>query len=310
MRVAMLGPAHIDNFEALRREAVDRAFWVPNDASEELKRATRARTQYRDLIEEITKSAKAEASKTNASADHFEFSLLTEAIAIVNDIQSALVEDPYKNPQAGWNFWRHHNFALERVKNKDLPFIDRSALETAATRYLDSPFRVTALDRLLVDALIAAELFAFGNLMLNPYSRSMSPLKQKHTLWTYLLGQIWSIVFFGGIGALAIWLHAIAVISETFLGWTIGILVLLFLINLVVATIALPIVWRQQSDSRQNVTLLLQSMNDVYFELKSDGAISASHVRQMAQNAAVGGVKWPAPLFAMLDDIIARNGRF
>jgi hypothetical protein len=78
----------------------------------------------------------------------------------------------------------------------------------------------------------------------------------------------------------------------------------------VVATMALPFVWSQRAKAKQRVVTLMDAMINVYAELKSDGAISAEHIRARSQKAADGGVIWPAPLFAMLDDIIRRTGRF
>jgi hypothetical protein len=62
--------------------------------------------------------------------------------------------------------------------------------------------------------------------------------------------------------------------------------------------------------ARQNVRDILSAINMVDNELRSDGPISAQHIRDRANSAAQIGVGWPAPLFAMLDDTIARTGRF
>jgi hypothetical protein len=59
-----------DNFENLRRQAIESALWIPEDASDDLKRAKARSSLYRFLLNEITKSAKQEAvagGRTNFS---------------------------------------------------------------------------------------------------------------------------------------------------------------------------------------------------------------------------------------------------
>ncbi len=62
--------------------------------------------------------------------------------------------------------------------------------------------------------------------------------------------------------------------------------------------------------ARRRVRKLLVTMSTLYNELKSDGPISAQYARERAGDAAKQGVVQPAPLFALLDDIISRSGRF
>jgi hypothetical protein len=109
---------------------------------------------------------------------------------------------------------------------------------------------------------------------------------------------------------LALWAASERWIGETAAGWTTGICVALFLLLSAISTFALPFSWHTQIKARQKVRDLLLAMNTIYDELRSDGPISAQHIRGRANSAAQIGVVWPAPLFAMLDDIIARTGRF
>jgi hypothetical protein len=52
----------------------------------------------------------------------------------------------------------------------------------------------------------------------------------------------------------------------------------------------------------------LLPMIRTYSELESWGAVSSRRVREVAVKAAEKGVVWPGPLFAILDDNIARGG--
>jgi hypothetical protein len=54
---------------------------------------------------------------------------------------------------------------------------------------------------------------------------------------------------------------------------------------------------------------LTQQMSICYSALDSHGTISAPHVRESLAVSAQKGVVWPAPLYALLDDVMARGGK-
>jgi hypothetical protein len=214
------------------------------------------------------------------------------------------------------DFWDSHSSPIDKIKTDKVPYMDRSSLENVVGDFLALPYRSQAIDRFLVKILIALELYAFGDQMINEKTSfglipARSPLKQRHVLLAYLRGLLVNGVFFGGIAALALWAApSKGWISETSAEWTSAACVLLFLLFGAINTVALPFSWRTQVKARQNVWKLLRAMVTTYTELKSDGPISAQHIRDRASSAAQDGVVWPAPLFALLDDIIARTGRF
>ena len=64
----------------------------------------------------------------------FSIEVLPQAIQIVKSIQYAFVREPFEGDiKAHWNFWKHQDFALQRIQNKDVPYLSRSELEGAAT---------------------------------------------------------------------------------------------------------------------------------------------------------------------------------
>jgi hypothetical protein len=156
---------------------------------------------------------------------------------------------------------------------------------------------------------MALEVFAFGDEMLNP-PWAQSPLTRKHVLWRYIKGQFWGFVIAGSIIALIAWLNHKDILGETGTLWSVGIVLLLTALQFVIATIALPVAWLHEGREKAKTLQLLSGMLGVYSELKSDGAISAQHVLERAKAVAAQGVAWPAPLFAMLDDVLRRTGRF
>ena len=165
---------------------------------------------------------------------------------------------------------------------------------------------------MLVDALVAAELYAYSEQMLHipAFLRdlSTSPFARNHPLWQFVKGHALTLVFIvaipiGGLVALVkifdfqgIW--PLWVSLEV-----IGIWGLLFLIGLV----ALPSFWASESQSKKKVINLLDAMNSVYTEI--DGhIISAKHIRERLTNTTDKGAIWPSEVFPLLDDIIDRDG--
>jgi hypothetical protein len=269
-----------------------------------------SRSLYRYLLDEMAKAVTNYASEKKIDQYDFE-SLLNDGLTVVSNLRSSLLED-WKDKSL--NFWDNQANPIYKIKTGKVPYIDRSSVESVVGGYLALPFRAQAIDRFLVRILVAMELYAFGDEMLNEKTFGLfparSPLKQRHALLAYLRGLLVNGVLFGGIGAFAVWANSSRWISESSMGWIVGICVALFLLFAVIGTIALPGVWYKQGKARRQVLNLLTTMATIYTELQSDGPISAQHIRARANDATQQGVVWPAPLFALLDDITARTGRF
>jgi len=158
------------------------------------------------------------------------------------------------------------------------------------------------------------ELYAYGDEMLNEETFGLfparSPLRQRHALLGYLRGQLVNGVVFGGMAALAMWGSSGGWIGLGTAEWISGVCGFLFLALASVSTFALPFWWLAQAKARRNVRKLLSIMTTLYNEQRSDGPISAQYVRDRAVDASKQGVVWPAPLFALLDDVNSRTGRF
>jgi len=269
------------------------------------------RSLYRYLLEEMATAAMKYAVSKDLDPDDFENDTLPGAIAIGENLRSALVND-WKDKTL--DFWDSNSRPIDRIKADKVPYIERSSVESVVGDYLALPYRAQAMDRLLVKVLIAMELYAFGDEMMNEKKflgfMPHSPLKQTHTLLGYLKGLFTNAVLFGGSAALALFAASRGWIGETSAGWITGTCASLFFLFAAIGTVALPFAWYAQANARRNVTKLLMAMVTIYNELRSDGPISAQYIRERASRAAEEGVAWPAPLFAVLDDVIARTGRF
>jgi hypothetical protein len=271
-----------------------------------------SRSLYQFLLQCMAEAASKYASgKPDIDEFEFEHDLLNRGLNVIDNLRSSLVKD--------WNdktlnFWDSYASPMDKIKAGKVPYMVRSGIEEVVGEYLALPYRSQPIDRFLVRILVAVELFAFGDEMLNgekdAFIPGRSPLKQRHVLLSYLGGQISNAVLFGVIAAVAIWAHSNVWIGETALAWTIGVCALLFLLGFAISTFALPSAWLMQGKARTRVTELLTTMSAVYSDLRSDGPISAQYIRGRATDASAKGVGWPAPLFALLDDIISRSGRF
>ena len=286
--------------------------WMVNSAlGEDDRQKPISRSLYSYQLEEMAKAALDHAITKAIDPDDFEFAALDSGLEVVQRLRWALVQEP---DDKTLDFWDKHTRPLDRIKGGNVPYIDRSSLESVVDDYLALPYRSRAMDRLLVKVLVAMEFYAFGDEMMNEkyslFGFHPSPLKQRHVLLAYLRGLLVSAIFFGGIVALALWTGSEGWIGEIAAGWTSGISVTLFLLLGAISTFALPFAWHTQVKARGNVRNLLLAMNTIYSELRSDGPISAQHIRDSANSATQIGVLWPGPLFAMLDDVIARTGRF
>jgi hypothetical protein len=293
-------------FEAERRKLVENYLCDKDKQSEEDLKIQRGWSVMRTLLNDVTTAAKNHALQTGVDVEDFDH-LAGAGCSIVLDFQHALLKDPWDpDLKRRLNFWRHENDPLALVRAGKKPLFDRSSIESAASEYLKLPYQSERLERTLVDVLVAMELYAFLDEMLGHlpwflrWMPTKSPLRQKHAVRQYIGALISSVVLYGG-GA---WLA-----SNYAWNTTATVLVSLVLISLVLSTIHLPFAWRHQSKSRKFVRECIMAMSQTYSELGSDGVISARRIRESATKAADAGVVWPGPLFAILDDNIARTGR-
>jgi hypothetical protein len=247
------------------------------------------RGQYHNLLRRMSQAALEYTLANNIGPDDFEYEVLRNALALVEGLRDAIPGRSNRSP----NFLDDGN-PLDLIKADKVPLIDRRSLEGLVGDYLALPYRSEAMDRTLVRCLIAAEMYAFGDEMLNektlfgliPSLLRRSPMKQRHALLAYLSGNFVNYLLFGWWWETLFWFFAVT------------------------STLALPYVWFNQAKERGKVVKLLATMGKLYHEQLPDGPISAYYTRDRANDASRQGVVWPAPLFLLLDDIISRTGRY
>ena len=301
------------SFDELRREYVDGEIERWSDDADAAKHRY---SEYRRALDAITRAATDYSISQGLSLDeNAEWSLrsiLYECCDIITDIRLALYADEGED-KAQMRFWSHRPQPLNELKSNRRRHFRRSEIEACVGRYLALPYRAPDIDRVLVDLLVAMEVFAFGELVLNapsvPGFGSSSPLK-RHPIVEWLANAVLSLVLWIAVAGVLWGLSRIHLFPEI---WLTGVNVILggmVVLSVAWTTILLPRTLWVVHKARMMVLKVLEHMNGVYCELSSDGPISARHIEQRARTAADAGVVWPAPLFALLDDINGRGGRF
>lgn len=269
-------------------------------------------TQYMSLLKQMAASSLEHCKSLNKDPEDFGIEL-HDALDACGSIYDSL--EPKRLKDSPFLVWSHVSKLAYRIKNDDLPAIRRQDLYNATDEYLRLPIRCALADRILVDALIAVEAIDFGREMFGKQDAvsslfpSRSPFKQTHIFWKFLIGLSMNFVFFAVLVAVTAFLGYKEVLGT---GWAIGISVTwigLFLLLTALQVISLPFAWRQQTKARTLTADLMEEMLLTYDELRDDGPVSAQRVRDVAERAANKGVVWPGALFAVLDDMRARNAR-
>jgi predicted small integral membrane protein len=204
------------------------------------------------------------------------------------------------------DFWRHRSDILEEARRgENLPFT-RQDIEGATDAYLQLPYRSSVADRTLVDMLIAAELFIFGQHVFE--QRKVQRFFGRGPLG-FIVGRGCALVLAALLGGAAYLLMWLGILSEDVLVVVLIVIVGLILLEAAWAILRFPFAWRAQTKHNSRTAELLSDMNGVYYELNSTGPISARHIRERAQQVSAKGAVWPGPLFVLLEDIIERGGR-
>jgi hypothetical protein len=275
-------------------------------------------SEYQRALEAITGSGVEYAQRVGASLEWRDdpsiYGILEEGVNVLSDLRFAVRSGEYsETDEEPLRLWSHRAQPLYDLQIKKTPSLGRQDIEAVVGSYLRLPYRSQPIDRMLVDLLIALELYGYGNEVLNPvYIEGITPkppLKQSAVLgWLTEIGlslAIWIVV------ALVLWgLSALHILPEDWVWGGNALLALLFFGNAAWTTAHLPHAMLKLRKSKKTILGLLNQMNGVYVELRSDGPISGRHIEERARKAADAGVVWPAPLFALLDDINRRDGRF
>ncbi|MNS06326.1 hypothetical protein D3C72_377480 [compost metagenome] len=240
--------------------------------------------------------------------------MLTDASIPIDHLRWAMT--PPENDKSG-RVWGHRDFLLSDVRAKPdmrarmVPQFQRHEIEQIAGSYVEGTVKSAEADRLFVDVLVAMEFYQFADSVLNAPSVPIiapSMIKRKPIL-DWIAGRFVSALC-GFIGYGLFWLASKVGFPESWL-WIVGlILVGLFALESAWSLIILPRQWFAVHAAQKKLTGMLDQMNGVYAALASTGPVSAAHVTELVKKSTDTGIVWPGPLHVLLEDIMARGGRF
>ncbi len=194
------------------------------------------------------------------------------------------------------NSWHHDSRIQLRGKPRGEPYIGKIEVENAVGGYLDLPYRVPNLDRLLVDLLMAMEIHAFVDQM-QPQLKKRLPIP-----FQWLWGNVLSLLIGGGIAGGIIWLAPESSVAQCIA----GIVAVLTLASVAFSLVVFPFTYPTVRRERAKFEGIIAAMQDAYMTLGGAPA-SIRHINDMVQRGTNAGVVWPAPLMVLIEDIAVRR---
>lgn len=265
--------------------------------------------QYHDLMQRM-----ADAVDAYALAHRLEEAQARELMAKAIVLCRALRAACGPTSDRPFEVWTHKPISDPFREPVAAPSIDRAALADCVGSYLQLPFRAQAMDRILVDALVGAEVLRFAR---DVYGRpkvrlllSLSPVQHRYVWLIWLLGTAFAIAIFGGLTALFFHLGRIGSLAED---WATGFGVAgigLLVLSIGWSVLALPVRWRSKMQDRATLKSLWEDIADLYNELGSAGSVDADRIRDLATKVGNKGLVMPPSLFPLLEDINARGSAF
>lgn len=252
---------------------------------------------YRRLLEKTVDAAlKSTDDDHEAESRAFDmFHVVRQLMSIVNN--EAAIDDDNDADDEAWikkaKGWRHMSrFTFTDPTNPVVPINEASAL---AGHYLAQDLRVDALDRVIVDIVMAAEMTTFG-------TEQRENLKPRNLILSALWGNLVSFVVGMGLTGVLIWLFP----NSTVMMWIAAIIAGLTILGTAVSLIIFPFVYPEARNTQKRIQGIVAGMRDAYSTLAGEPA-SIAHVAERVAKATDAGVVWPAPLHVLIEDIAERR---
>jgi hypothetical protein len=276
----------------------DETIWDQDDATQ-IRNAVnrhplRTDASYRRLIEAVA----TEVRKTESEDQIWR---LNQGFEVVEAIMRAVNEDGWKlldeeHSDTKKSYWYHKSHVRLAGKKRLEPYIAVDETQEAAASYLHLPYRVPALDRILVDMLVASEMFAFAD-EVQPILTKKLPL-----LLGWLLNNIFSVIIGSAIAAFCFWIGD----GGTVMNWVGGIILALTLLGTAWSLLAYPFYYPKVRAHHKRVEGTIGAMLDAYAAIAGSPA-STKHIDEMLAKATDKGAVWPSQLMVLMEDIRARS---
>lgn len=269
-----------------------------SSVDDEIRQSVREYDLYKNRA--FTRLFNAVENSARSVPDEDRYSATMAGLDVVYDIADATNESAWNDrSKDNYKMWRHVGRPVLARKKRLDPYILNHEIQAAAARYLALPYRVDELDRLLVDLLTAAEMFAFAD-EVQPVLKQQMPLPLK-----WILNNIASVVGAALISGFLLWLWP----NSTIASWAAAIIFGLVCLGTAWSVIAFPFFYPGVRQNIRKIRNTIDAMLDAYCSLGGEPA-STKHVRERLERATEAGAVWPAQLFVLMDDIEGRRTSF
>lgn len=237
-----------------------------------------------------------------------------KVLSLVDDLRAAVTPD-YERGVLKLDFWNKSSQPFVEIRrHKKALHIDLSLLEDVTYRYLHFAYRYAPLDRLLVEILVATDMYAYGEIVLlrNSLETWMGTSQGSlfaRPIWGWFVNQILNLVVLGVIGA-GTWFAVVEWIGNTTASWMILCFTGIWLLLFVLSIICLPSHIYRTSREKDRTIRRIEAMQTAFTATREGILLSSRHITQRLESAAEHDVIWPSILFVLLDDITSRGGRF
>ena len=194
--------------------------------------------------------------------------------------------------------WFHRVRPTLIRKTHGEPYINLADTQAAASGYLQLKFRVDRLDRLLVDMLIAAEMFTYAD---TPGIQAELRRILPHPL-KWILSNVTTLIGGAALAAAILWVTSSSTVGDWVAAIIFGIAFLLSAFSL----IGFPFYYPQIRKQSAAVRGCLATMSDTYLALDGQPT-SVKHLAALIEKAAQAGVVWPSQLYVLMEDIEGRR---
>jgi hypothetical protein len=246
------------------------------------------------------------AIERNVPADDFNAEFLYQISGFMEDWLASLYEWNKFDPRLWW----HRTDPISDAKASAGPDFNKAEVEIVGGTYLALPCRSKLVERTLLDCLVAMEFYGFARELFDSnfigrigFIKGMGPKG-------FLFWRMISVLIFFVLLIPFIALANFDVISTDTAAIVGAGLACLLLLESLWALIWFPSGWHRQRTHNKKLGQLLSAITNVYRELESSGPFSAAYFRERLVKTSDEGVAWPSPVYAILDDILKRDGRF
>ncbi|MDB5691730.1 MAG: hypothetical protein JWO81_793 [Alphaproteobacteria bacterium] len=226
---------------------------------------------------------------------------LNQGLDVVEEIMLSVNDDAWRigsdeEAEAKRKFWYHQGSVRLAGKKRLEPYIPVQGVQDSAASYLRLPYRVEALDRILVDMLIASEMLAFAD-EVQPIVKKKLPI-----LLRWLLNNVLSLLIGCAIAGSLFWIGN----GNVAMNWLAGIILAFTILGTAWSLISFPFFYPKLSAHHRKVEDIIAAMLDAYSALGGSPA-SAKHVDERIARATDKGAIWPSQLIVLMEDIRARR---